>query len=365
MERHAVRLAATAGVFCVLVVGGCSQPIRAPEQSPSPDRGARSQAALEELVVAPDTEPGCSAAVGERGRVLWQGQAGLAVLQPATPITAETTFHIGSVSKQFTALAAALLAEDGRLSLDDTVAEHLDGYPDWAEQVTLSQLIHHTSGIPEVINLMRLRGTEPDTKASREDLLEAIREAETLDFEPGSQWAYSNSNYLLLGLIVEQTSGRPLATHLAQTFFAPLDLTMALEPPGSSPTGTRSYRANEQGQFEVVDWPWDLSGPTGIWATPTDLIRWADVYRTGVVGGELVTKPQTDAVAGADGDSRYGLGILIAPNGVLWHNGIARGFNTEFVVSANRDRAIAVSCNGNGIEPATLVEALGPIWQVW
>ena len=234
MGRHAVRLAATAGVFGVLVVGGCSQPIRAPEQSPSPDRGARSQAALEELVVAPDTEPGCSAVVGERGRVLWQGQAGLGVLQPATPITAETTFHIGSVSKQFTALAAALLAEDGRLSLDDTVAEHLDGYPDWAEQVTLSQLIHHTSGIPEVIKLMSLRGTELDTKASREDLLEAIREVKTLDFEPGSQWAYSNSNYLLLGLIVEQTSGRPLATHLAQTFFSPLDLTMALEPPGSS-----------------------------------------------------------------------------------------------------------------------------------
>ena len=112
--------------LCVLVVGGCSQPIRAPEQSPSSDPGARSQAALEELVVAAH-EPGCSAVVGRRGRVLWQGQRGLAVLQPATPITAETTFHIGSVSKQFTALAAALLAEEGRLSLDDTVAEHLDG----------------------------------------------------------------------------------------------------------------------------------------------------------------------------------------------------------------------------------------------
>jgi CubicO group peptidase (beta-lactamase class C family) len=186
-----------------------------------------------------------------------------------------------------------------------------------------------------------------------------------LDFEPGSQWAYSNSNYLLLGLIVEQTSGRPLATHLAQTFFAPLDLTMTLAPPGTRPTETRPYRANTQGQFDIVDWPWDLSGPAGIWATPTDLIRWADVYRTGVVGGDLVTKPQTDAVAVANADSRYGLGIFIARNGVLWHNGIARGFNTEFVISADRDQAIAVACNGTGIEPVTLVETLGAIWQVW
>ena len=99
-----------------------------------------------------DIEPGCSAAVGERGQVLWQSQRGLAVLQPESPITAATAFDIGSVSKQFTALAAALLAENGRLSLDDTVAEHLDGYPDWAGQVTLSQLVHHTSGIPEIIN---------------------------------------------------------------------------------------------------------------------------------------------------------------------------------------------------------------------
>ena len=98
------------------------------------------------------------------------------------------------------------------------VSDHLDGYPDWAVQVSLSQLIHHTSGIPEFIDLMTLRGTGFDMKASRKDLVEAIRQAKTLDFVPGSQWAYSNSNYVLLGLIIEQASGRPLSTQLAQTF---------------------------------------------------------------------------------------------------------------------------------------------------
>ena len=93
--------------------------------------------------------PGCSAAVGNEGAVVWQGVRGVAVVEPTTPLTADTTFDIGSVSKQFTALAVALLAEEGRLSLYETVADHLDRYPAWAGQMTLSELIHHTSGIPD------------------------------------------------------------------------------------------------------------------------------------------------------------------------------------------------------------------------
>jgi CubicO group peptidase (beta-lactamase class C family) len=349
----------------VLALGGCSRPVPAPDQAPSStDRAARSQAALDAVVVQADSEPGCSATVGGRGRVLWQAQRGLAVLQPALPIAADTAFDIGSVSKQFTALAAALLAENGRLSLNDTVADHLDGYLDWAEQVTLSQLIHHTSGIPDIFDVMSLRGTGPESKASRADLLEAIRQVQSLNFEPGSQWAYSNSGYVLLGLIVEQTVGQPLGAHLTHTFFAPLGLDLAVDEPGSPRTRTRSYRADEQGRFEVADLPWDVSGAGGIWATPADLIRWADVYRSGVVGGRLVTQPQADAVDGAPDRSRYGLGIIVAPDGVVWHSGDSGGFHTAFVVSADRHHAIAVACNRDGIEPFELANALGQIWQI-
>jgi CubicO group peptidase (beta-lactamase class C family) len=364
VESRVRHLAIGVVVLCALLIGGCSQPVPTPEPTSTPDRGARSDATLDEAVVQADIEPGCSAAVGERGQVLWQSQRGLAVLQPESPITAATAFDIGSVSKQFTALAVALLAENGRLSLNDTVADHLDGYPDWAGQVTLSQLVHHTSGIPDIFQLMSLRGTGPDIKASRADVVEAVREAKTLDFRPGSQWAYSNSNYVLLGLIVEQTSGQPLREHLAQTLFAPMGLALGLRRPGSTPAGTRSHRADAQGQFEVADLGWDVSGASGIWATPADLIRWADVYRTGVVGGKLITQPQKDAVDGAlDNNSRYGLGIIIGPDGVLWHNGDAGGFHSAFLVSADRDHAIAVACNSNGIEPFDIAHALVRIWQ--
>jgi CubicO group peptidase (beta-lactamase class C family) len=365
VERRVRQWATPVVVLCALVMGGCTLAVRTPEPSPSPmDRAARSQAALDEVVVQADVEPGCSATVGRRGQVLWQAQRGLAVLQPATPITAETAFDIASVSKQFTALAVALLAEEGRLSLVDTVDDHLDGYPDWAGRVTLSQLVHHTSGIPDIFGLMSLRGTGLERKASRADLLEAIRQVEALDFEPGSQWTYSNSNYLLLGQIVEQTSGRPLGSHLTQTLFAPLGLDLTMDTSGSSPLRTRSYRADAQGQFEVADVEWDLSGASGVWATTVELIRWADVYRTGVVGGKLVTQPQADAAVATPDNSRYGLGIVIAPDGVLWHGGELGGYHTTFLVSADRDHSIAVACNGNGIEPFELADDLRQIWQV-
>ena len=136
-----------------------------------------------------------------------------------------------------------------------------------------------------------------------------------------------------------------------------------MRQPGWNATRSASYRANTQGQFEVADWQWDVSGAGGIWATPTELIRWADVYRTGRVGGKLVTGPENDAATGATADSRYGLGIFIAPDGTLWHDGRSGGFHTAFVVSADRGQAIAVACNSRGIEPFELVDVLGRIWR--
>ena len=199
---------ATLVLCCALVA--CT-PTPEPNLSVRDERAVRSQEAVDK-VVGRSTNPGCAAAVGELGRVIWLGQRGLAVVEPETPITAETAFNIGSISKQFTALTVALLAEEGRLSLDDTVAEHLDGYPDWARRVTLDQLVHHTSGIPEIEDLMQAEGVWIEMDATQADLLEAIARAEALGFEPGSRWAYSNSNYLLLAAVAEAAPVGPFET---------------------------------------------------------------------------------------------------------------------------------------------------------
>ena len=214
---------------------------------PTDDRITQSQAAFDALVTS-DTVPGCSAAITERGSVVWQSERGLAVVEPTTPITAETTFDLGSVSKQFTALSVAMLAEEGRLSIDDTLAERPDGFPAWAEKVTLDQRIHHTSGIPEVIEMMIQSGIGPQMDARHEEQIDVIRQVDSLDFEPGSAWAYSNSNYLLLAQISERITGQHLSDQLATTQFEPLDLTLELRSPDTDPDRTRAYRSNATGQ---------------------------------------------------------------------------------------------------------------------
>lgn len=355
----------TAGVLLTMLLAltaGCAV-TPPPEPSPADDRVVRSQAALDS-VVGSGSLPGCSAAVGNQGQVVWQGVRGVAVVDPATPLTADTTFDIGSVSKQFTALAVATLADRGRLSLDDPVSKHLDGFPPWADEVTLSQLIHHTSGIPDIYGLSVAAGVSWEMELSFDDLLQVIKEgAPVLDFEPGSQWAYSGTSYLLLAAVVEDVTGQSLAEYLQQTFFAPLDLIMAVGPALQDPTRTRSYRAGANGRFEIIDINADHRGSIGIRATPTELVRWADNYRTGTVGGQLVTVPGSDAVSGAFENSRYGLGILISPDQTLWHNGVAGGFHTAFGVSADRAWAITVACNSVGLDPWTIFEPLGEIWM--
>ena len=325
------------------------------------DRPTRSQRAVDD-VVGRDTVPGCSAAVGERGKVIWQGHRGLALVEPAAAITEHTAFDIGTISMQFTALSVALMAKQGRLSLDDTVAEHLDGYRSWAGRVTIDQLIHHTSGVPDIVPLMRARGVAEETEARRSVLLDALAEVSTLDFEPGTRWAYSDSNYLLLGAIVEKQTGSSLGRHLDQTFFDPLDLSMSLNWPGPADR-SRSYRGYPDGRFEIADVAWEAPGLSGIRATPSELVRWGDVYRTGAVAGTLVTDPARGSVDGAYDDNDYGLGILIAPDQVLWHDGYAGGFHSIFGVSADREIAIAVTCNSVSIEPSDIAEPLVGIWD--
>jgi len=131
----------------------------------------------------------------------------MADLQSRTPISPETSFDIGSVSTQFTATAVLLLANQGKLSTSDPLSKHLEGLPSWSRTVTLGQLMHHVSGIPDYLGLLAARGIAFEEKTSREHVLKLISEVEFLNFKPGSRWEYSNSNYPLLAMVIEKIPG--------------------------------------------------------------------------------------------------------------------------------------------------------------
>jgi CubicO group peptidase (beta-lactamase class C family) len=159
------RLAAV--MVCAAVLTGCggdgggggdSEPAAEDSPSSSHDAASRSQAVIDALV-QPD-DPGCSAAVEVEGEVVWEGVQGVADLDQGKRIAPETVFDAGSVSKQFTATAILLLAGDGTLSLEDPLSRHVSGLPGWADTVSVDQLVHHTSGIPEYFALLTDGGQE-------------------------------------------------------------------------------------------------------------------------------------------------------------------------------------------------------------
>ena len=324
---------------------------------------AQSQSVLDDAVE--DDEPGCSAAVGIEGKVVWTGARGLADMDSRAEITESTIFDIASVSKQFTASAILLLVDAGKLSLDDPLADHVPGMPPWAETVTVSQLMHHSSGIPDYNDLLLDAGYEYSDQTTQEQALQLLANVPELNFEPGSQFEYSNSNYLLLAQIVQQVSGQPLPAFLSAEIFQPLDLAMVLDPipvPGKALAYAYDKDTHEYNEPAAA---WLQIGDGAIQTTPSQLVRWADNYRTGKVGGQRLLEAQLAGAVPTEPGSgdRYGAGIFLLADGELIHNGSWAGFVTAFHVSADRRVSTAVACNIESQDPEAIANELDDLWM--
>ena len=179
--------------------------------------------------ITPDM-PGCTVAASRGGEVVFAEAVGAARLDPAVPMTTDTVVDIGSTSKQFTATAVLLLAERGEVDLDAPLSSVLDDLPSWADEPSIRQLMHHESGIPDYIGLLADQGFSLGEVTTDADALDALAEVTELEFEPGTSWAYSNSNYFLMGQVVLAVTGDDLGTFLADEVFGPLDLDMVMDP---------------------------------------------------------------------------------------------------------------------------------------
>lgn len=309
-----------------------------------------SDAAVTELIDA--ERPGCSAAVAVRGEVVWAGATGIADLGAGAPVTTETRFDMASVAKQFTATAILMLQRDGALKLADPVGSYVDGLPAWGRTVTLDQLMHHTSRVPDYWSELDEDGIGFSDPADQARILDAIRELTRL--ETGSGYSYSNSNYVLLAEVVARVSGQPLPAFLAERIFTPLGLDMELAPGLVAPDIALSYDDNDGYQPPA----WTAYGAIGIITTPSELARWGDQYRE----GDII---QDDFAVGAADEGTgefYAAGMDIEADGSLNHNGRFGGYISTFTVSADRQTTIVVMCNGHAAKRLELADAL---WQIW
>ncbi len=164
--------------------------------------------------------PGCTLGIVRRGHLIYGRGYGVANLDEGSPLTTDSVFYLASVSKQFVAAAIAILVLDQKLDSSDDVRAYIPELPDYDAKITVDHLLHHTSGLPDYLELMERQGMSFGNEYSREELLKMICRQRKLDFTPGERYAYSNSGYFLLAEIVQRVSGQSCAsTHDSVCFF--------------------------------------------------------------------------------------------------------------------------------------------------
>jgi CubicO group peptidase (beta-lactamase class C family) len=286
--------------------------------------------------------------VAQHGQTIYQHAFGFADREHQVVADADTSFRIGSLTKQFTAAAIMVLQQDGKLTTRDTIGMHLSGYPAVGAAVTIRQLLSHTSGIPsytEIPEIMEARD-QPHTVAA----LMASFDERPLDFTPGSAWAYSNSNYVILGAIIEQVSGMPYAEFMRTRIFEPagLERTVVGDADGLPDVARGSGFAD--GAL-VAAHPIDMSVPFAagaIRSTANDLVRWdralaGDRILTGASKQQMYTPVQKS----------YGYGWMVDEldgHHVLGHGGAIDGFMTAYFRVPDLDLVVVVLSNYEHIE---------------
>jgi len=301
--------------------------------------------------IAPDA-PGVAVAVVKDGDVIHSQGYGLAELEWGCAVTPDTVFCLTSLTKPFTAGAIMLLERDGLLRLSDPVASLLPDYQGPGREVTLAQLLTHTSGIPNYVTqegFWDRRSRLYHSPRALRDLFEDL----PLDFAPGTRYRYSNSAYCLLGLIIEAVAGMSYAAFIETRIFAPLGMTRSyyMHDGPVIPRRARGYRRADDGAYAHASYL-SMSLPYAAGAlgsTIGDLVRWDAALRTGTLLDQPTQAPMYAPVRLADGHTRnYGLGWGMTDyrgGKVVHHAGGARGFSTFYGRFLDDDLTIIILAN--------------------
>ncbi len=310
--------------------------------------------------------PGCAVGVSRNGSLTFAKGYGVADLEHDVAITPETRFYIASLSKQFTAMSIVLLAQDRRLSLDDSVRKWVPEVPSFGRTITLRQLLNHTSGLRDYFTLLGVSGWPSDGQLTEQQFLSLVARQKTLNFVPGDEFLYSNTGYALLAIVVQRASGTSLREFAAERIFKPLGMThtefrddhTTLIPQralGYQPTGG-TYHLN-QPEFDVV-------GDGGAYSTVVDLAKWDANFSSGKVGGKSgIATMETPGRLNDGQPVPYALGIMIGRYRGLKtysHGGAYGGYRSSLVRFPDRNISVITLCNTSNA-PSELAEQVASV----
>lgn len=302
--------------------------------------------------------PGGVVGIMEHGKLIYIKGFGLASLDYDIPCTDSTIFNIGSVSKQFTAMGIVKLSIDGKLSLDDDIRMYLPELPDFGNRITIKNLLHHTSGLRDIHSILTLSGWRNDDPRSNNDLFEIMKKQKELNFKPGDEYMYSNTNYIFMAKIIEVVSGKKFEEWMKENVFIPLGLTNTYIENNATKVvkgNATSYRQKEDKSFNRAIEYWNYTGSGNVHTIAKDLLLWLNNYSNPSRGWEKAFELlQTTDKLNNGAYFNYAYGIEIdSINGIrrVSHGGGVGGFRSFVCTFPNLAISIVVMTNYSSSNP--------------
>jgi len=307
---------------------------------------------------------GLSVGVARNGNVIVSKGYGLAEAEHDANADGDSMFRIGSITKQFTAAAIMRLVDQGRITLDDPITRHLPGYNTHGREITVRHLLTHTSGIKSYTDLKRIMVDEPEREFKRQDLLDMVQN-EPLAFEPGTRFAYCNTGYYLLGMIIERVSGKDYCAYMQEEIFNPLGLTCTRCDSNTAIIKGRAQGYTVSDGTLVNDRGLATSTPFAagmLLASAHDLVVWADALAAGkIVSRASYTIMSTPFELVGGGATDYGFGLIIDSldgHVRIQHGGNIFGFSAMLARFPDDGVTVAVIANSQQVSSARLAESL-------
>jgi CubicO group peptidase (beta-lactamase class C family) len=308
-------------------------------------------------------EPGVTALVSRNGQVIYQKAFGMANLELGVPMQVDNIFRIGSITKQFTAIAILQLMEQGKLDLQDEITKYIPDYPTQGNKITIEHLLTHTSGIQSYTGMKDfIERITLDLKPT--EMIDHFKN-EPMEFEPGTKWNYNNSGYYLLGYIIEQVSGKTYPEYIEENFFKPLgmshslygsDITIVKNRASGYSRGDNGY---ENAQAMSMTQPYSAGS---IQSTVEDLFKWNQaVHEYKLVKKESLDKAFTNYKLADGTETDYGYGWsfgYVQESPTIEHGGGINGFSTMAIYLPKEDVYAVVFANCECISPKDVAARL-------
>jgi len=314
--------------------------------------------------------PGCAVGVAVNGKTVLVRAYGMANLEYGLRIRPDTVFESGSVAKQFTAAAVALLVQDGKLSLDDPVRKHIPELPDFGTPILVRHFLNHTSGLRSQWPLLSLSGRPPGLAVhTNDEILELVGRMKELNFKPGDEFLYNNTGYTLLGVLVQRVSGKSLAEFSRERLFKPLGMTRTQWRDDFTkivPDRATAYRQVADGSFRTNMPFTNVHGNGGLLTTVGDLLTWNENFNEPHVGGKaLVEQLQTRGRLNDGFENEYAQGLFVTSyKGMreISHGGSTAGYQTFLARFPEERLSIVVLSNVTSSGPAKLAHDVADIF---